>query len=209
MVGPRAQRRDGVAGDREHLDTVVLEVFEGVADLAQFAGADAREGEGVEDHGHVTVPPPGCRADLLAVLVGKGEVWGDIPDLSATRATGKGSAVITIDSATRALARLVTARAGPCDSQRRWERGATSRCRVHVRLRLATPEGCRPAATAASSISPLHMTVLIGAGARDQAAAVDEVGQRVDKDVDQVSVIGPEPDEDAVGAVIVALVLQG
>lgn len=58
-------------------------------------------------------------------------------------------------------------------------------------------------------LAGLHVTVLVGPRCgQDQAPAVHQVGQRVDEHVNKVAVKRPEPHQDPVGTLAVALVLQ-
>src|SRR3954451_25454625 len=81
LLGPRALGVHGVARDADELDVRVLEQLDVVAELAQLAGADAREGEGVEDEGDVPLAREVAEPHDLAVLVLEGEVGRGRTDL--------------------------------------------------------------------------------------------------------------------------------
>ena len=71
-VGPGAQAEHRVARDADDLEVVGHEPLEVVADLVELAGADAREGEGVEDDDDVLLGASARQRDLDAVLVAQG-----------------------------------------------------------------------------------------------------------------------------------------
>ena len=147
------------------------------------------EGEREEDHHDRLVPAEAGQADVLAVLVLEGEVGCGRTD---RRHAG-------------------FSHGAQCASrQRRAVLGATRRVPVQSGEALTLPEACRPAVSAASSMS-LGSTVPtrpdLGRQQHDEAA-VRQVGQGVDQRVGEVAVVLAPPQGDGVGHVAVVLVLE-
>ncbi len=74
LLGEGALRRLRVDGNSDELDALVAEEREVVPQLAEFARAGAREGEGVEDESHWLLVAEVAEPDVFSELVGQFEV---------------------------------------------------------------------------------------------------------------------------------------
>src|SRR5690606_16338640 len=74
LICPGTERVAGVDRDAEQLDALGMEEREVVSQLAEFSGAQSREGEREEDQCDRLASTEIMQGDFFAVLVGEGEV---------------------------------------------------------------------------------------------------------------------------------------